>query len=90
MRPFLIIQNKSPGSDFRRARAKCNDWHRHEHVIKGQAVQAKLDELGIKITAVSSCSGNGDFSSYQAGKAAGDRASFGRPVSGRNAALRLR
>jgi Protein of unknown function (DUF2786) len=59
-------------------------------VIKGQAVQAKLDELGIKITAVSSCSGNGDFSSYQAGKAAGDRASFGRPVSGRNAALRLR
>jgi hypothetical protein len=48
-------------------------------VVKDTAVQAKLDELGIKITAVSSCGGNGDFSSYRAGQAAGDRASFGRP-----------
>jgi hypothetical protein len=59
-------------------------------VVKGQAVQAKLDELGIKFRTVSSCGGAWDDSSYQAGRAAGDRASFGRPVSGRNATLRLR
>jgi hypothetical protein len=59
-------------------------------VVKDAAVQAKLDELGIKIRTVSSCGSGGDFSSYAAGRAAGDRASFGRPVSGRNATLRLR
>jgi hypothetical protein len=59
-------------------------------VVKGQAVQAKLDELGIKIRGCSLSCGAFDDSSYQAGKAAGDRASFGRPVSGRNATLRLR
>jgi hypothetical protein len=59
-------------------------------VVKDAAVQAKLDELGIKIRMVSSCGGGGDDSSYRAGRAAGDRASFGRPVSGRNATLRLK
>jgi Protein of unknown function (DUF2786) len=59
-------------------------------VIKGQAVQAKLDELGIKLCFSSGSCGSIDFSSYRAGQAAGDRASFGRPVSGRNAALRLK
>jgi hypothetical protein len=59
-------------------------------VVKGQAVQAKLDELGIKFSSCSSSCSTWDSSSYAAGKAAGDRASFGRPVSGRNATLRLR
>jgi hypothetical protein len=59
-------------------------------VIKNAAVQAKLDELGIRFCTGSSTCGTWDHSSYQAGSAAGDRASFGRPVSGRNAALRLR
>jgi hypothetical protein len=59
-------------------------------VVKGQAVQAKLDELGIKLCVSSLSCGAIDNSSYAAGKAAGDRASFGRPVSGRNATLRLR
>jgi hypothetical protein len=59
-------------------------------VVKDAAIKAKLDELGIRL-----CSGGGscagfDNSSYTAGKAAGDRASFGRPVSGRNATLRLK
>jgi Protein of unknown function (DUF2786) len=59
-------------------------------VVKDAAVKAKLCELGITFrTASSSCS-SWDSSSFQAGKAAGDRASFGRPVSGRNAALRLK
>jgi hypothetical protein len=59
-------------------------------VIKGQAVQAKLDELGIKLCSSYGSCGSVDSSSYQAGRAAGDRASFGRPVSGRGATLRLK
>src|SRR6266516_3330864 len=59
-------------------------------VIKGQAVQAKLDELGIYLCSGSGSCGSIDSSSYAAGKAAGDRANFARPVSGRNATLRLR
>jgi len=58
-------------------------------VIKGQAVKAKMEELDIHLRACSVSFGAGDDSSYQAGKAAGDRASFGRPISGRNATLRL-
>jgi hypothetical protein len=59
-------------------------------VLKDRAVQDKLKELEIRIHAT--CGGyvEHDQSSYAAGKAAGNRASFGRPVSGRNAALRLR
>jgi hypothetical protein len=59
-------------------------------VIKGQAVKAKMEELDIHLRSCFGPCGAGDDSSYRAGKAAGDRASFGRPVSGRNAALRLR
>jgi hypothetical protein len=59
-------------------------------VVKDAAVQAKLDELGIRLWSSSGSCGAWDDSSYQAGEAAGDRATFGRPVSGRNATLRLR
>jgi hypothetical protein len=59
-------------------------------VIKGQAVKAKMEELDIHVRCSGGSCGPGDDSSYRAGKAAGDRASFGRPVSGRNATLRLR
>jgi hypothetical protein len=58
-------------------------------VAKGGAVRAKLDELGICLRASRSSCSVGDDSSYRAGMAAGDRASFGRPVSGRNTTLRL-
>jgi hypothetical protein len=59
-------------------------------VVKGQAVQAKLDELGIRLRMSYGSCGAFDDSSYRAGRAAGDRANLGRPVSGRNATLRLR
>jgi hypothetical protein len=59
-------------------------------VVKGQAVQAKMQELDIHLSSSCGPCAAGDSSSYQAGRAAGDRASFGRPVSGRSAALRLR
>jgi hypothetical protein len=58
-------------------------------VVKDQAIQAKLDELGIKLCSGGESCASFDYSSYSAGQAAGDRASFGRPVSGRNATLRL-
>jgi hypothetical protein len=58
-------------------------------VVKDAAIKAKMEECGIR---VSGCclGGQTDNRSYRAGSAAGDRASFGRPVSGRNATLRLR
>jgi hypothetical protein len=59
-------------------------------VIKDAAIQAKLQELDIHLRAEGGCCGGGDLASYRAGKAAGDRATFGRPVSGRNATPRLK
>jgi hypothetical protein len=59
-------------------------------VVKDAAVQAKIKELGLHFYCGSGGYGAGDSSSYKAGGAAGNRASFGRPVSGRNATLRLR
>jgi hypothetical protein len=59
-------------------------------VVKDAAIQAKIDELGIRLCSDSGSCGAWDSSSYAAGRAAGDRASFGRPVSGRNATLRLK
>jgi Protein of unknown function (DUF2786) len=69
--------------------AHANSNARALVVIKDAAVQAKLDELNIHFRNVS-CDGPGDQASYRAGKAAGNHAGFGRPVSGRNATLRLR
>jgi len=44
--------------------------------------------LGIKLRSCAS-SRQTDEGSFAAGRSAGDRASFGRPVSGRAAALRI-
>ena len=59
-------------------------------VTKDAAIKSKMDECGIKVRACYSSASIGDASSYGAGRAAGERASFGRPVSGRNATLRLK
>jgi hypothetical protein len=59
-------------------------------VIKDAVVKAKLDELGICLHTTSISGTPRNEQSLRAGKAAGDRASFGRPVSGRNATLRLK
>jgi hypothetical protein len=58
-------------------------------VAKGAAITAKLNELGIRLRSSSRSCGAWDDSSYRDGITAGGRASFGRPVSGRNATLRL-
>jgi hypothetical protein len=56
--------------------------------IKQTLIKAKMDELCIKLR-TSSSSRQGDEGSFAAGRSAGDRASFGRPVSGRSATLRI-
>jgi hypothetical protein len=57
-------------------------------VVKQTLIKAKLDELGIRFRTSSSCRQQ-DAGSHAAGRSAGDRASFGRPVSGQAAALRI-
>jgi hypothetical protein len=57
-------------------------------VIKQTLIKAKMDELGIRLRTCS-YSRQHDEGSFAAGRSAGDRASFGRPVSGRAAALRI-
>jgi hypothetical protein len=58
-------------------------------VIKQTLIKAKLDELGIKLRSGSASSRQHDAGSFAAGRSAGDRASFGRPVCGRAATLRI-
>jgi hypothetical protein len=57
-------------------------------VIKNAAVTGKMKACGIR-TRSSHSSRQCDGASIHAGRSAGDRASFGRPVSGANAALRI-
>jgi hypothetical protein len=59
-------------------------------VVKDAAIRTKLNELGIHLRSSSGSCGAFDSSSHSAGRKAGNRAAFGRPVSGRNAAPRLR
>jgi hypothetical protein len=59
-------------------------------VVKDAAIKTKMQELDIRVSASSGCCGVGPGPSYGAGRAAGDRATFGRPVSGRNATPRLK
>jgi Protein of unknown function (DUF2786) len=59
-------------------------------VVKNAAVQARMDELGVCFRKSYLSCGAWDDSSYRAGIAAGNHAGFGRPVSGRNATLRLK
>jgi hypothetical protein len=72
----------------REAAAASNSNARALVVVKDQAIKAKMDELDIHLRGIACC-GASESTSYNAGKAAGDRASFGRPVSGRAATLRL-
>ena len=58
-------------------------------LVKNAAVDAKMKACGIKVTGYC-LGGQTNDAGYQAGLSAGDRASFGRPVSGHNATLRLK
>ena len=75
-------------TELRKAPAMSSDNSRALVVTKKAAIQAKMDELGVNL-----CSSTSrrqiDDGSIAAGRSAGDRASFGRPVSGQAAALRI-
>jgi Protein of unknown function (DUF2786) len=58
-------------------------------VVKGEAITNKLKELGIKLRITSSRRFASDDGAYEAGREAGDGASFGRPVSGAAGMLRI-
>jgi hypothetical protein len=58
-------------------------------VVKSAAVTDKMKACGIRIRS-SYSSRQCDGRSYQAGHSAGDRASFGRPVTGAGATLRIK
>jgi Protein of unknown function (DUF2786) len=59
-------------------------------VIKDAAIKALMDKMGIRLR---TCSGyspsNVDAAAHAAGRAAGDRATFGRPVTGTAGVLRI-
>jgi hypothetical protein len=73
-----------------RSKAKRTSSGRELVVIKNAAIKAFMTEHDIHLR---SCSGysspNVDAAAQAAGRAAGDRASFGRPVTGANGALRI-
>jgi hypothetical protein len=58
-------------------------------VVKQQVVKAKIKELGIHLGSCGGSQKQHDTGSRDAGRSAGDRASFGRPVSGRAGTLRI-
>ena len=59
-------------------------------VIKNAAIKAFMKEQGIRLRACSGySSSNVDAGAHAAGRAAGDRATFGRPVTGAASALRI-
>jgi hypothetical protein len=69
--------------------AEQTDNSRALVLIKSAAIATKLAELGLKFRACGgSCSGF-DSGAYEAGRDAGNSASFGRPVSGTAGVLRL-
>jgi Protein of unknown function (DUF2786) len=58
-------------------------------VTKQGMIKAKMKELDIKLSSCSGSSRQHDTGSFNAGQAAGNRASFGRPVSGRASTPRI-
>jgi Protein of unknown function (DUF2786) len=58
-------------------------------VAKQAMIKTKLDELGVHFRSCGGSSRQHDAGSFAAGRSAGDKASFGRPVSGRAGTLRI-
>jgi hypothetical protein len=72
-----------------RSRTSRSSNGRELVVIKNAAIDAKLKELGIRLRSVRTGPANYSDAARSAGSKAGERASFGRPVSGAAGALRL-
>jgi hypothetical protein len=73
----------------RRSEAAATSNGRELVLVKNAAIAAKMKECGVKIRG-SCLGGQTNAAGYDAGHAAGGRASFGRPVAGHNATLRLK
>src|SRR5258708_31841320 len=58
-------------------------------VVKGQAITARMAQDGIRLPCGRRSRVHMDHGAHPAGRSAGERASFGRPVSGNQAALRI-
>jgi hypothetical protein len=58
-------------------------------VTKQGMIKAKMKELDIRLRSCGGSSRQHDEGSFAAGRSAGDRASFGRPISGRAGTLRI-
>jgi hypothetical protein len=72
-----------------RSAAKRTDNSCALMVIKSSAIADKMKELGIKLRSSSRRCVSVNEAAYEAGRKAGDQASFGRPVSGAAGVLRL-
>lgn len=58
-------------------------------VIKNQLISKRMEDEGLKLRTPRSRSMTINENSFSAGKAAGDRATFGRPIGGQASVLRL-
>jgi hypothetical protein len=68
--------------------ATCNG--RELVAIKSAAIADKMKAMNINLVKARRSTRRVDDASFQAGLSAGDRASFGRPLTGPNAALRIK
>jgi hypothetical protein len=68
---------------------KCTSNGRALVVVKTQAIQTMMEEMGITLTISKSRRKTVDGNSYAAGQNAGNNASFGRPISGSSGVLRI-
>jgi hypothetical protein len=73
----------------RRSKAARTSNGRALAVVQSHAITDKLKELGIKLEFRRGYAGNFDQAAFDAGKRAGDSATFGRPVEGKAGALRI-
>jgi len=58
-------------------------------IIQNALIEKKMQELGVKLRKPRDRGSKINDDSYSAGKNAGDKASFGRPVNGKSAVLRI-
>lgn len=58
-------------------------------IIQNALIEKKMQELGVELRKPRHRSSSINKDSYGAGKSAGDKASFGRPVNGKSAVLRI-
>jgi hypothetical protein len=58
-------------------------------VVKGAAIESAMKAAGIALGKSRRSGRSANMGAYAAGRAAGEQASFGRPVTGQAAALRL-